>query len=122
MEIVGIPTSAPDNKLEEIPCKFVDNVGVKIIDRDIESCYCVGSHGRMIVKFSLRKDCRQLLKVKKDLSKLNLTNIDLGNKKIFITQSLCPYCKFLWSKSKRLHAMKQIHSYHISNGTVKVTI
>ena len=62
------------------------------------------------------------MKVKKDLSKLNLTNIDEDNTKIFINQSLCPYYKLLWSKSKPLHAMKQIHSYDISNGTVKVTV
>ena len=28
----------------------------------------------------------------------------------------------LWSKSKRLNAMKQIHSYYVSNGTVKVKL
>ena len=28
----------------------------------------------------------------------------------------------MWSKSKRLHAMKQIHSYYVSNGTVKVKL
>ena len=120
MVIVGIPTSVPDNELEETLCKIVDNVGVEINDRNIESCHCVGSHSCMIVKFSHRKDCQQLMNVKKDLSKLNLTNIDLGNTKIFITESLCPYCKLLWSKSKRLHAIKQIHSYYVSNGTVKV--
>ena len=62
------------------------------------------------------------MKVKKDLSKLNLSDIDLGNTKIFINQSLCPYYKLLWSRSKRLHAMKHIHSYYVSNGTVKVKL
>ena len=52
MEIVGIATSVPDNELEETLCKFVNNVGVKINDRDIESCHCVGSHGCMIAKAS----------------------------------------------------------------------
>ena len=35
IEIVGIPTSAPDNELEVTFCKNVDKVGVN--DRDIES-------------------------------------------------------------------------------------
>ena len=62
------------------------------------------------------------MKVKKDLSKLNLTDNDLSNVKIiFVSQSLCPYYKLLWSKSKRLHAMEQIRSY-VSNGTVKVKL
>ena len=111
VEIVGTPTSIPDNELEETFCKIVGKVGVKISDRDIESCHLVGSQGHTIVKFSNRKDCQQLMKVKKDLSNLNLTDTDLGNTKIFINQSLCLYYKLLWSKSKRLHAKKQIHSY-----------
>ena len=65
VEIMGIPISVPDNELEKTFCKIVDKVGVKINDRDIESCHCVGSHGRAIVKFSHRKDCRELTKVKK---------------------------------------------------------
>ena len=82
----------------------------------------IGSQGRAIVKFSHRKDCQQLMKVKKDSSKLNLTDIDLGKTKIFINKTLCPYYKLLWSKSKKLHAMKQIHSYYVSNDTVKVKL
>ena len=42
------------------------------------------------------------MKFKKDLFKLNLTDIDLDDAKIFINQSLCPYYKILRSKSKRL--------------------
>ena len=55
------------------------------------------------------------MKVKKDLFKLNLADIDLGNTKIYINQSLCLYYKLLCSKSKRLHATKQIHSYYEEN-------
>ena len=106
MEVVGIPTSVPDNEHEKTFCKIVDMVGVKINDRGIESYHRIGSQGHAIVKFSHRKDYQQLRKVKKDLSKLNLTK----------------YYKTLWSKIKRLHAMKQIHSYYVSNGTVKVKL
>ena len=62
------------------------------------------------------------MKVKKDISKVSLIDINLDNTKIFINQSLCPYYKSLWSKSKRLHAIKQIHSYNVSNGTVKINL
>ena len=65
MEIVGIPTLIPDNELEKTFCKIVDKVGVKSNDRDIESCHLVCSRGRTLVKFSHRKDCQQLMKVKK---------------------------------------------------------
>ena len=76
--------------------------------------------GRKIIKFSHRKDRQQLMNVEKGLSKLNLTDIDLDNTKVYITQILCPYYKLLWPQSKRLHVMKQIHSYYVLNCTVKV--
>ena len=58
----------------------------------------IGTQGHKIVKFSYRKDSQRSMNVKKDLSKLNLTDLDLGNTKISINQSLCPYYKLLWSK------------------------
>ena len=108
VEIVGIPTSVQDNELEKTFCKIVNKVGVKISDGNIESYHRVGSHGRTIVNFSHRKECQWLMKVKKDISKLNVTDINLGNTKVFINQNLCLYYIILWSKSKRLHAMKKI--------------
>ena len=111
-----------DCELEKTFCKIMGKVGVRINDNDIESCHRVDRQGRTIVKFSHRKDCQQLMKVKKDLFELNLTDIYLGNTKIFINQSVCPYYAILWSKSKRLHAMKQIHNYYVSNGTMKVKL
>ena len=58
-EIVGIPTSVLDKQLEETFCNIVNKVGVKINDRDIESCHRVGSQGHMIVKFKHNKDYQQ---------------------------------------------------------------
>ena len=66
----------------------------------------------------------------KVLNDLNLTLLELNEIDNTMIQTLqkylsikaCPYYKLLWSKSKQLHAMKQIHSYYISNGTVKVKI
>ena len=50
MKIVVIATSVPDNQLEEIFCKIIEKVGVKINDRDIEFYCPVGSQGRTIIK------------------------------------------------------------------------
>ena len=55
METASIPTSFPDYKREETFCEIVDRVELKINDRDIESCYRVGTQGRTIVQFSQRK-------------------------------------------------------------------
>lgn len=49
MKILCIPTSVPDNGVEETFCKIVTKVGVKISDRYIESWHRVGNQGRTIV-------------------------------------------------------------------------
>ena len=44
-----------------------------------------------------RKDCKQVLRYKKDLRNFNMNNLDLSEgTKLFINESLCPYYKGLW--------------------------
>ena len=42
--------------------------------------------------------------------------------KTFVNQSLCPYYKVLWSKSKRLRNLNEIRSFYISNNGTKIRI
>ena len=56
VEIVGLPTSILNNKLEEILFNIFDKVGVKISHRNTIYCHRVGSQGHTIVKFSHKKD------------------------------------------------------------------
>ena len=78
---------------------------------------------RVKIKFSRRKDCKQVLQAKKDLKDLNTDDLDLPRgTKIFVNQSLCPYYRMLWSKSKRLRSMGMINSFFISGETAKVKI
>ena len=75
----------------------------------------------MILKLSERRDAE---KVK--LNKKNLKNIDhkkIGSSsgtKVFINETLCGYCKLLWSKCKVLYLGKKIASFWVTNGTVKI--
>ena len=70
-----------------------------------------------------RKDCKQVLQVKKDLKDLTADDLDLPRgTKIFVNQSLCPYYRILWSKTKRLQSMGKINSFFISGRTVKIKI
>ena len=41
---------------------------------------------------------------------------------IFVNQSLCPYYKSLWSKSKKLRSLGKIHSFFISNSKIKIKL
>ena len=71
----------------------------------IEACHRVSKKSATaIVKFSHRKDCQQVLSVKKDQCKVKMEDVDLpGHNKLFINRNLCPYYKVLSSKSKKLH-------------------
>ena len=92
-------------------------------EKDIEDCHRVGKWGTTIVKFCKRKVSKQVLNVRKDLTKLLMEDLQLtGQGKLYINQSLCPYYRGLLSKSKSLHRMGKIFSYYVSNGTVKIKI
>ena len=73
--------------------------------------------------FGKRKVSKQVLNVRKDLTKLPMEDLQLtGQGKLYINQSLCPYYRVLWSKSISIHSMGKIFSYYVSNVTVKIKI
>ena len=90
----------------------------------MDGCHRLGKNNdRVIVKFTCRKDCKQVFQVKKDLKDLTVDDLDLPRgTKIFVNQSLCPYYCILWSETKRLPSMDKINSFFISGGTVKIKI
>ena len=97
---------------------------VEVSPRDIEACHRVKKdNDRVIIKFSLRKDCDKIMSVKKDLNHLKMQEVGLpGNRSIFINISLFPYYRMLWSKSQILRDLGEISNYYISSGTSKVII
>ena len=57
------------------------------------------------------------------MTKLPMEDLQLNDQgKLYINQSVCPYCTVLWSKIKSLHSMGNIFSYYVSNGIVKIKI
>ena len=118
LEIVSIPRSVDGNSLEEKVIQVFEKVGCNIDSSNIEAFHRLT---KIIVKFSRRKDCQQVLSIKKNLQKLKMEDIGLaGDNKVFINHSLCPYYRVLWSKSKVLLDMGKINRLMVSNGTVKV--
>ena len=66
LETVGIPRSVDDNSLEEKVIQVFEKVGCNIDSTSIESYHRITKRNdRVIVKFSRRKDCQQVLSVKK---------------------------------------------------------
>ena len=96
LEVAGIPESVKQNELEDKVLRIFKNAGCDIPSDNNEACHRVGRPNNVIIKFSKRKDCQQIFSVKKDLSKLDIKEVDLPEgTQIFVNQSLCPYYKSL---------------------------
>ena len=66
---------------------------MEVPEKDVNACHRAGKLGRVIVKFLRRKNCQQVLTVKKDTQKITSTDLDLPNTtiKLYLNESLCPY-------------------------------
>ena len=123
LEIVGIPNSVGNSVLEETVRDVFKKIGVEIDERDVQPCHGLKEKERTIVKFVNRKDCLQILRVKKDLKSLDPTELDFPeNTKIFINESLCPYYRGIWNKCKKLRAIQKIHQFYTISGLIRVKL
>ena len=77
MEVVGIPMSVRDNVLEQKVWDVIQETGVDICDRDIQACHRLKEKGQTIVKFTNRKDCLRILRVKRQLKGLDPSAVNL---------------------------------------------
>ena len=70
IEVVGIPSSVRDQDLEDKVRNIFGEIGINTNKREIQACHRLREKGRMIIKFVNRKDCTNILRVKKDLNTL----------------------------------------------------
>ena len=123
LEVAGIPRDVSNENLESKVLEVFSKVVCEILSRDIEKYHRLANNDRVIVKFLRRKDCDQVLSVKRDLRKIKLEDIGWrGSNYIFINPSLCPYYRMLWSKSKRLLDLGKINNFYVSSGKIKIRI
>ena len=123
LEIIGIPKSIGNSVLEETVRRVFGKIGVEINERDVQACHRLKEKEKTIVKFVNRKDCLQILRVKKELKSLDPTELDFPeNTKIFINESLCPYYRGIWSICKKLRAIQKIHQFYTISGLIRVKL
>ena len=126
LEIVSIPNSIDNSVLEETVGGVFKKIGVEIDERDVQACHCLKEkdYGKWtIVKFINRKDCLQILRVKKELKSLDPTDLNFPeNTKTFINENLCPYHRGIWNKCKKLRAIQNIHQFYTISGLIRVKL
>ena len=73
LELAGIPRQVDDKNLEKKMLSIFQKIGCIIDPTFIDDCHRLGKNNdRVIIKFTRRKDWKQILKVKKDLRDLNM--------------------------------------------------
>ena len=123
IEVIGIPSSIRDKDLEDKVRNIFGEIGVNVNERDIQVCHRLREKDRTIVKFVNRKDCTNILRVKKDLKHLDPTKLCFTEgTKIFINERLCPYYRGIWNKCKKLRANQKLHQFYTINGIVHVKL
>ena len=76
-----------------------------------------------MVKFTNRKDCLWILKIKRQLNDLDPATVDLPERtKIFFNESLWPYYRGIWNKCKKLRGKQKVHQYYTINGLIRLRI
>ena len=103
LEVVGISISIRENVVEQKVCDVLQEIGVDICDRDIQACHRLKDKDRTIVKFTNRKDCLRILRVKRQLKGLDPSAVDLPEgTKFFVNENLGPYYRGIWNKCKKI--------------------
>ena len=120
IEIGGTPTSIPQQNLEEKVCQIFKAINVSVDKSDTDDCHRLRDKEWTIVKFLRRKDCKQVLRCKKDLQSINMSIL------IFQREPNCSLMKVyvltmkgLWVIRKKMWNRKRIHSFFTANGTIK---
>ena len=104
-------------------CNVFGEIGVNINKRDIQARHRLREKDRAIVKFVNRKDCRNILRVKKDLKHLDPSKLSFSEGiKIFINESLCPYYRGVWNNCKKFRTNQKLHQCYTINGIVRVKL
>ena len=112
-----------DNVLEKKVCDVSQEIGVDICDRGIHACRPLKDKNQRIVKFTNRKDCLGILRVKRRLKGLDPASVDFPEgSKIFVNKSLCSYYQGIWNKYKKLRDKRQVCQYYRINGLIRLRI
>ena len=123
IEVIRIPSSIRDKDLEDKVHSIFGEIGVNVNERHIQACHQLREKDRTIVKFVNRKDCTNILRVKKNLKHLDPTKLSFSERtRIFNNESLCPYYRGVLNKCKKLRANQKLHQFYTINAIVRVKL
>ena len=110
--MAGIPRQVDDKNLEKKVLSIFQKIGCAIYPTFIDDCHQLSKNNdSVIAKFTRRKDCKEILKVKKDLRVLNMDDLYLprGKKN-----------RILWLKPKKLQNIGSINNFYIPSRPITI--
>ena len=141
MDFSGIPNSVAPKDLENFILRLLQEIGINLDKSRIVACHRLGKTDRMIVKFLNRKDAENVYSNKKKLKDVDIfSNDDMQGRidmttgsqndwregglsrkrKIFVSQNLCPYYRYLYGLVKEKKAEGLIFYFWVFNGTIRM--
>ena len=110
LEVAGIPRQVDDKNLKKKVLSIFQKIGYTTDPTFIDDSHRLGKNNdTVIVKFTCRKDSKQILRVKKDLRDLNMDYLDLPRgTKLYIHQSLCLFIGFYGRKLENYKILAQL--------------
>ena len=125
VEILGIPTSVSDEKLEETVIGILCKIGVVVEKTDIVAVHRLFKKSKdnkpasTIIRFLNRKDAFAAKKNRKLLKSLD-SDGEIIYKSLFIVENLCPAYKSLFEKCRRMRYQGDIKFVWSHNGTINI--
>ena len=122
LQLTNFPEKSDSNTLESTFLKIFEKLEVTVDPSTIEDCHWISSKNgpkRVIVKVSKCKDASKICSSKRKLKDMDLTSTDIKNP-VYINDSLCTYYKMLWWKRKLRRTNKLIHSFWVTNGSLRL--
>ena len=106
LEMLGITAKVGDKDIEKKVLEILDAIDTPVETDLVKDCHRIPSKSspkKVILKRSRRKDSRWVLLNKTNLKQLKPESLNLpAGVKIYISESLCPYYKKLWTKCRKL--------------------
>ena len=142
LDFSGIPNSVAPKDLENFILGLLQEIGINLDKSHIAACHRLGKTDRTIVEFLNQKNVENVYSNKKELKDVisrlfsdnmqGRNNITTGSqndwreeglprkRKIFVSQNLCPYYRYLYGLVKEKKAEGLIFYFWVFNGTIRM--
>ena len=121
VELVGLPESIPDNKVEGVVVNILGRIGVNLSYYDIAGCHRLKNRkygsSNIIIRFINRKHAKECL-----VNKSKLQYVVPEYKGLNIIENLCPKYKSIYDYCWSLKGNNKIKHLWTFNGTIFVKI